>query len=111
MSKKVEQVIAESDSIFGDIMKGNLTFDTKSNKVLRQRGRTTKQSRSDSYLKLCDKCNSVWEKEFNTWRITGRSNNPVKYICKYEEIPRYKKPVETCPVCLGTPNVIERKIY
>ncbi len=111
MSKELEKIIAESNSILGDVMKGlhvSKSSRSKSFKVIKHKQNATKPARSDAYLRLCDKCDYVWEREFNSWRISSQVS---KYICRYDEIPKYKKPVETCPICLGVPNVREIRIY
>ena len=111
MNRELEKIIAESNSVMGDVMKGIHT--DKSNRsgsftVIKNKQYARKKACSDAYLKVCDKCNYVWEKEFNSWRISSQVN---KYICRYDEIPKYKKPIETCPICLGIPNVREIRIY
>ena len=110
MNKELEQIIANSDSVMGEVMRGGDRSNSgKFRDVHKEKG--TKKSRSDIYLRVCDKCNYVWEREFSTWRLNSKKANNVKYICKYEEITRYGKPVETCYICLGEPNIEERKIY
>ena len=111
MNKELEKIIAESDSVMGEIMKGahiDKSRKSRSFAVIKTKQHARKQARSDVYLKVCDKCNYVWEREFNSWRISSQVS---KYICRYDEIPKYKKPVETCPICLGVPNVREIRIY
>ena len=111
MNKELEKIIAESDSVMGEIMKGaqiDKSRKSRSFPVIKTKQHARKQARSDVYLKVCDKCNYVWEREFNSWRISSQVS---KYICRYDEIPKYKKPIETCPICLGVPNVRETRIY
>jgi len=111
MNKELEKIIAESDSVMGEIMKGahiDKSRKSRSFAVIKTKQYARKQARSDVYLKVCDKCNYVWEREFNSWRISSQVS---KYICRYDEIPKYKKPIETCPICLGVPNVRETRIY
>jgi hypothetical protein len=111
MNEELWKIIADSDSVLGEVMTGGQTSKTNAfNYVVKTKRRNAKVSRSDLYLRLCDKCDYVWEKEFSSFRLNN-NNNKIKYICKYEEIPKYKKPVETCLICLGEPNVEERKIY
>ena len=111
MNKELEKIIAESDSVMGEIMKGahiDKSRKSRSFAVIKTKQHARKQARSDVYLKVCDKCDYVWEREFNSW---GISSQVSKYICRYDEIPKYKKPIETCPICLGVPNVRETRIY
>tara|TARA_R100001530_G_C4229631_1_gene132309 strand:+ start:119 stop:451 length:333 start_codon:yes stop_codon:yes gene_type:complete len=110
MNEELNKIIDESDSILGEVMRGARKA-TRGRPLVNKKTTGRRESTSDKYLRLCDECNFVWEREFNTWRAKPRNSHTTKYICKYEEIPRYKKPVETCPICLGEPHVEERKIY
>jgi len=102
MNEELDKIINEDDSIFGEIMRGP-TKGSLGRKLLNKKTTGRRESASDKYLRLCKECDFVWEKEF--------SNKKEKHITRYEEIPKYKKPVKTCPICLGEPNVEERKIY
>jgi|TARA_S200002703_G_scaffold36276_1_gene31386 hypothetical protein len=107
MNKDIYEIIKDVDSVLAEVMIGDYAHKKRYDRVLGRR--TRKESKSDAYLRLCDKCNFVWEKEFSSWRTTNKTK--YKYICKFEEIPRYGKPVETCLICLGEPNVKVKRIY
>ena len=106
MNKDMYEIIKDVDSVLAEVMIGDFAS-KKKYKILSKK--TRKESKSDAYLRLCDKCNFVWEREFYSWRTSNKTQ--YKYICKYEEIPRYGKPIETCNICLGEPNIKIKKIY
>ena len=107
MNKDIYEIIKDVDSVLAEVMIGDYGKRKRWRRIKLKK--TRKEARSDAYLRLCKVCNCVWEKEFYSWRTTNKQK--YKYICKHREVPRYGKPVETCLVCKGEPNVKEKLIY
>ena len=61
----------------------------------REYGYETWNKKRDSGMKLCPKCNSVWETFYN-------NNYGDKDVNYYPDFPRIGKPEKVCPKCKET---------
>lgn len=94
MADDVWSMIRKSKSVMGEVMTNH--HDLKAD-IARLNNKYKKNiyKRHDLKMKVCEECNMVWEPEF------GNYHRKVKKIIRYSEIPKYKKPRKTCPICLG----------
>ena len=94
MANDVWSLIRKSNSVIGDIMLNDedvqAGIDRKNKKY-----KSHNIKKSIERLKFCEECRMVWELE------TGNNHRKIKLVRRYSELPSYKKPRKTCPVCLG----------